>query len=219
MLNAFQLLDLEGLSRRADCVDSCANILAENAIDLKDLSIRGHEGHSIAVFSHPAAPSTSYPCQPYIGRGPIIAEVFLAREGTGNINLLPWLLLSKDSQELTIMIPQESNKSQVDKLADSSRQKRPRKGNVLVRAPRGSRIEGVNLPQDYRDFTFKSTWITQTFTYRSRDVRCTSACLHEQGVSVQGTPIWCQHWSPGVYMPSSHCGELPSSSRNLGFSD
>ena len=56
---------------------------------------------------------------------------------------------------------------------------------------------------------------THTFRYRSiQTVRSTfgSLRLHEQGLSILGTPIRSQHSSSGVNTPSSHCGRLPSSS-------
>ena len=85
------------------------------------------QAKSITVFSHPAASSTSCFYQPYVGQGRRYRRGSSSKEGTRKEDKPAASATatepSKDSQVLTITVPQVSTKRQVDILANSPHQR------------------------------------------------------------------------------------------------
>ena len=84
------------------------------------------QAKSFTAFSHPAAPSTSYASQPYVGRGWGYRKGSSSHWAGNIINPAPSANATKpsnDSQGLTVMVPHDSTKRQLNKLADSQNQK------------------------------------------------------------------------------------------------
>ena len=107
--------------------------------------------------------------------------------------------LSKDSQVLTDMVPQNSPHLDAPHFCIFSIAS-------FLSTIEFKRIQVQSLPG--------ICVLSRNDPPRQQEVP--SLCFHEQGVSVQGTSIQSKHRSPGVHTPASYCGRLSPSSRNIG---